>query len=565
MGRTDNELHVIDLQIMWDRLLAIVEEQAQTIIRTAFSSAVREAGDLSAGVFDTSGRMLAQAVTGTPGHVNAMAQSVPHFIERFPVGGMREGDVFITNDPWLATGHLHDFTVVTPCFYNNRVVAICAATCHVVDIGGRGFGADAREVFEEGICIPISHFLHAGELNDTLMSIIRANVREPLLVEGDLHSLVACNQRGAQRLCEMLREFRLDSLDQLADRIILQSGKAMQDAIGALPQGRFTHRIRIDGYEQPLTLAAAMHIRPDHISVDLSGSSPASAYGINVPLPYTSAYVCYGIRCLVGAGIPNNAGSLETIKVSAPAGCLLNAARPAPVSARGSIGHLLPDLLFGCLHQVIPDQVPAESASCIWGPMLYGDSGSTPFSLVNAHAGGMGARPGIDGLSTTGFPSGVRCTPVEVTETVAPVVIWRKELLADSGGAGKFRGGLGQVMEYGHVNDASFTLSAMFERVQNPAAGRDHGQAGKAGKLYTSGGTILKAKGQQLIPAGEHLILEMPGGGGVGNPLERDRELVRNEIADELVSPESAVTVYGLTPEQCESATHHQAGGHKRR
>ena len=549
MSKADNKLHIIDLQIMWDRLLAIVEEQAQTIIRTAFSSAVREAGDLSAGVFDASGQMLAQAVTGTPGHVNAMAQSIQHFIGRFPLSSMCEGDVYITNDPWLATGHLHDFTVVTPCFFKDKPVALFAATCHVVDIGGRGFGADAREVFEEGICIPITRFIHAGELNDTLMAIIRANVREPLLVEGDLYSLVACNTRGAQRLCEMLSEFQLESLSVLADWVITRSGKAMQEAIAALPQGEFAHQIRIDGYEQTLTLAAAMHIHSDHISVDLSGSSPASTYGINVPLPYTTAYVCYGIRCLVGADIPNNAGSLETIKVSAPAGCLLNAVRPAPVSARGSIGHLLPDLLFGCLHQVIPDKVPAESASCIWGPMLYGGTDSSSFSLVNAHAGGMGARPGLDGLSATGFPSGVRCTPVEMTESVSPIVIWRKELLADSGGAGKFRGDLGQVMEYGHINNEAFTLSAMFERVQNPAKGRNHGEAGKAGKLYTSGGKTLNAKGQQLIPAEEHLILEMPGGGGVGNPLERDRELVRNEITDELISRESAMTVYGLTPE----------------
>ncbi len=549
MSIPNKSLHVIDIQIMWDRLLAIVEEQAQTIIRTAFSSAVREAGDLSAGIFDTSGRMLAQAVTGTPGHVNAMAQSVQHFIERFPLDSMCDGDVYITNDPWLATGHLHDFTVVTPCFFKGNPVALCAATCHVVDVGGRGFGADAREIFEEGICVPITRLVHAGELNDTLMAIIRANVREPLLVEGDLHSLVACNQRGAQRLCEMLREFQLESLSVLADRIISRSRKAMQDAIAALPPGEFSHQIQIDGYEQPLTLAASMHIHGDHISVDLSGSSPASSYGINVPLPYTTAYVCYGIRCLVGAGIPNNSGSLETIKVSAPAGCLLNAVRPAPVSARGSIGHLLPDLLFGCLHQVIPDKVPAESASCIWGPMLYGGTDSSSFSLVNAHAGGMGAGLGLDGLSATGFPSGVRCTPVEVTEAVSPIIIWRKELLADSGGAGKYRGGHGQVMEYGHVNDEAFTLSAMFERVQNPAEGRLHGHAGKAGKLYTSSGTTLRAKGQQSIPAGERLILEMPGGGGVGNPLERDSKAVLDEIADELISPESARSVYGLIPD----------------
>ena len=487
MTNSDKQLGFIDRQIMWDRLLAIVEEQAQTIIRTAFSSAVREAGDLSAGVFDTSGRMLAQAVTGTPGHVNAMAQSVAHFIKRFPLESMRENDVFITNDPWLATGHLHDFTAVTPCFHKQRAVALFASTCHVVDIGGRGFGADAREIFEEGLAIPILRLIDAGEIDQTLLEIIRANVREPLLVEGDLHSLVACNERGVIRLCEMMNEFELDSLAPLATSIIQQSHTGMREAISKLPEGEYRHRIQIDGYDVPLTLAANLLVTSDHIHVDLSGTSPASPFGINVPLPYTSAYVSYGIRCLVGARIPNNAGSLENISVSAPPGCLLHALRPSPVSARGSIGHLLPDLIFGCLHQAIPALVPAESASCIWGPMLYGNEG-TAFSLVNAHAGGMGARVDQDGLSATGFPSGVRCTPVEVTESVSPIVVWRKELLRDSGGAGEFRGGLGQVMEYGHIDDAAFTLSAMFERVANPAQGRSGGQAGAAGKLYTSGG-----------------------------------------------------------------------------
>jgi N-methylhydantoinase B len=545
MSKAKSEPDFIDRQIMWDRLLAIVEEQAQTIIRTAFSSAVREAGDLSAGVFDTSARMLAQAVTGTPGHVNAMAQSVEHFIKRFPVETMREGDVFITNDPWLATGHLHDFTAVTPCFHKQKVAALFASTCHVVDIGGRGFGADAREIFEEGLAIPISRIADAGKINETLLEIIRSNVREPLLVEGDLHSLIACNERGSRRLCEMLDEFEIDSLQQLTTWIIQQSHKGMCEAIASLPEGKYQHQIQIDGYDSPLTLAASLEIAGDHIHVDLSGTSPASSFGINVPLPYTTAYVSYGIRCLVGASIPNNAGSLENITVSAPSGCLLHALRPAPVSARGSIGHLLPDLIFGCLHQAIPKQVPAESASCIWGPMLYGNADNN-FNLVNAHAGGMGARVDQDGLSATGFPSGVRCTPVEVTESVSPIVVWRKEFLRDSGGAGQFRGGLGQVMEYGHIDDAEFTLSAMFERVDNPAQGRANGQAGAGGNLYTSGGKKLKPKGRQIIPAGEHLILEMPGGGGIGKAKKRNKTLVLQEIENDLISQEAAEKIYGI-------------------
>jgi N-methylhydantoinase B len=537
----------IDRQIMWDRLIAIVEEQAQTIIRTAFSSAVTDAGDLSAGVFDTKGRMLAQAVTGTPGHVNAMAQSVAHFLERYPLLKMSNGDVYITNDPWLATGHLHDFTVVTPIFFESTAVALFASTCHVVDIGGRGFGADAEELYEEGLQIPILALFTKGNLNADLMTLIRENVREPLLVEGDLYSLVASNERGGIRLCEMLKEYDGQSLTQLGNWIIETSHEAMCKAIMALPAGTYSHSTRIDGYDEPLCLSAQMMIESEQIVVEMAGTSEQSKFGINVPLPYTQAYISYGIRCIVGAGIPNNAGSLAPIKITAPASCLLNAKRPAPVSARGVIGHLLPDLILGCLDKAIPGLALAESASCIWGPMIYGDSDDKKFVLVNAHAGGMGARKTQDGLSTTGFPSGVRCTPIEVTESVSPIVIWRKELLKDSGGAGRYRGGLGQIMEYGHKAGLPFILSAMFERVDNPAAGRNGGDMGAPGQVYTNSGRSLKGKGRQSIKKNETLILEMPGGGGYGAAFSRAADQVAEDVLADLVSVDAAHQKYGVS------------------
>lgn len=547
-GKTSNAegSFFIDRQIMWERLLAIVEEQAQTIIRTAFSSAVSEAGDLSAGVFDTDGNMLAQASTGTPGHVNSMALSVAHFLKRFPLRSMQPGDVYITNDPWLATGHLHDFTVVTPTFLDERPIALFASTCHVVDIGGRGFGADAREVFEEGLNIPLTRIVDRGKINQTLMDIIRHNVREPLLVEGDLYSLIACNDRGSLRLQEMMREFAQTSLDELAAWIVQTSHDAMLRAISKLPAGTYRHATRIDGYDEPLTLAAALTVGPEGIDVDLQGTSSGSTFGINVPLPYTAAYVSYGVRCVVGSHIPNNAGSLGTIRVSAPAGCILNAQRPSPVAARGATGHMIPDLILGCLHKAMAGAVPAESASCIWGPMLYGAGIGESFSLVCAHAGGMGARGERDGLSATGFPSGVRCTPVEVTESVSPMVVWRKELRTDSGGAGRHRGGLGQVMEFGHVDGRPFALSAMFERVSHPAAGREGGLDGEAGRLYTSKGRVLQSKGRQLVEAGETLVLEIPGGGGFGDPRTREPALVAQDVLSGCISRAAAERDYGV-------------------
>ena len=536
----------VERQLMWDRLLAVVEEQAQIILRTAFSSAVSEAGDLSAGVFDTQGRMLAQASTGTPGHVNSMAQAVGHFLERFRLAGQRPGDVYITNDPWLATGHLHDFTVVTPICLDGKVIALFASTCHVVDIGGRGFGADAREIFEEGLAIPPLLLACEGELNQTLLQIIRANVREPLLVEGDLHSLIACNERGGVRLLEMMREFGLHTLDPLADWIIQTSREGMLRIIGTLPAGTWSHSTEVDGYDSPLTLAATLTIGPEGMHVDLTGTSGPSAFGINVPMSYTAAYVSYGIRCVVGSHIPNNAGSLSAITVSAPLGCVLNAQRPSPVAARGTTGHMIPDLVLGCLHKAGIASAPAESCSCIWGPMLYGQESSRRFALVSVCAGGMGARHDGDGLSATGFPSGVRCTPVEVLESVSPILIWRKQLLEDSGGAGRYRGGLGQSLEFAHVEGHAFSLSAMFERVDHPAAGRQGGNYGAAGHLHTNTGRQLTPKGRQTIEPGESLLLEIPGGGGFGAPHERDPERVGQDVREGRVSHEAALRDYGV-------------------
>lgn len=547
-------LEQVQRQIMWNRLLSVVEEQAQTLIRTAFSTSVREAGDLSAGVFDLEGRMLAQAVTGTPGHVNAMAASVGFFLERFPAARMAEGDVYITNDPWLGTGHMHDFTVVSPTFKDGRPVALFASTSHVVDIGGRGFGADARQVYEEGLRIPIMPLATGGRMNESLLAIVRANVREPVQVEGDLYSLAACNETGSRRLLDMMDEFGLDSLEAIAATIIENSRTAMLDEIRALPFGRYENAMRIDGFEKPVDLVAAMTIGEDGIDVDFAGSSPISNYGINVPLTYTQAYASFGVRCVIGNEVPNNAGSLAPVRVTAPGGSILNAPPPCAVTARHVIGQMLPDVVLGCLYQAKPDAVPAEGTSCLWITALLGGHGigeadygdARPFTISMFHAGGTGARPGKDGLNATAFPSGVRNTPVEINETVAPIIIWRKEYRADSGGPGALRGGTGQVMEIAHAQGAPFALSGMFDRVQHPPRGRGNGAEGARGRVRLASGAELKGKGRQGVPAGDRLILEMPGGGGLGDARARDPEAVARDVRAGLVSREAAERDYGV-------------------
>ncbi|MGB9644847.1 MAG: hydantoinase B/oxoprolinase family protein, partial [Stellaceae bacterium] len=350
LGRPNTALSQIHMQIMWSRLIAVVEEQAQTLVRTAFSTTVREAGDLSAGVFDRDGNMLAQAVTGTPGHVNSMAAAVKHFLDAFPLKTMRPGDHYITNDPWLTCGHLHDLTVVSPTFLHGEPVGLFASTVHVVDIGGLGMGPDGRQVFEEGLSIPLMALAREGRMNDDLLRVIRANVREPLQVEGDVYALAACNDEGSRRLVEMMEEFGIANLDRLGEHIIETSRQATIEAIGKLKKGSYRNTLTMDGYDRPLTLAAEMTIGGDGIHVDYSGTSPASAFGINVVLNYTTAYTAFGVKCLVAPEVPNNAGSLAPITVSAPEGCLLNAKRPRAVAARHTVGHMLPDVVFGCLH-----------------------------------------------------------------------------------------------------------------------------------------------------------------------------------------------------------------------
>jgi N-methylhydantoinase B len=525
------------------------------MIRTAFSTTVREAGDLSAGIFDMQGRMLAQAVTGTPGHVNSMMESVGHFLKKFPAATMKPGDHYITNDPWLGTGHLHDLTVVTPAFRAGKMVGLFANTAHVIDVGGLGFGPEGRSVFEEGMYIPIVKCFDRGVANETFFDMIRAGSRLPIELEGDIFSLCTCNDEGARRLVQMLDEFALDGLEPLADFIFENSLRATLAEIAKLPRGTFAADISSDGYDEPVTLRASLTILPDAIEVDFAGTSGLSGRGINVPAAYTRAYGCFGIKVVVAPEIPNNWASLLPFRFKIPDGCILNAPRPYPVAVRHVIGHLVPDLMMGCLHQAIPDRVAAEGSSCLWNPPLRGGSavsgqarGNRPvlpdFEIITFNSGGTGARPTLDGLSATAFPSGVRTMPVEATENVAPVVLWRKELRPDSAGAGRTRGGFGQVMEIAGKGDLEFAVNAVFDRVANAPRGRDGGLDGAAGEVRQTSGKKLRTKGFQIIPDGERLLLNLPGGGGMGDPATRDPALVARDVRDGLVSVEAARTMY---------------------
>jgi len=546
-GRAATARREVPMQIMWNRLVSVVEEQALTLVRTAFSTSVREAGDLSAGVFDRSGRMIAQAVTGTPGHVNTMAASLGHFINEIGTDSMRPGDVYLTNDPWKATGHLHDFTVATPVFADHssdgsgNLIGFFASTAHVVDIGGRGFGPDGRELYEEGLRIPIMRWADRGRLNRDLVEIVRANVREPDQVIGDIHGLAASNETGRRRLLDMLAEFGLANLEELAVFVFDRTRQATLDALGRVPNGVYRNTMRVDGYGDPVTLSAALTVTDTGMHADFTGTSPISSFGINVPITYAQAYFTYGMLVALAPELPNNYASLAPFTVSSPPGTILNAVAPDPVAVRHVIGHFVTDLCLGAVAPARPDAVPAEGSGALWNFQASARSADPadrrpPVEILMFNSGGTGARPGLDGLTATAFPSGVRTMSVEATEQVGPIVVWRKEIRDGSGGEGRFRGGLGQVIEIGPADGYLFEFSAMFDRVDNPARGRAGGRDGAPGRVRLDDGTPFGSKGKQTVPADRRLILELPGGGGFGDPAERDPAAVAHDRAQGYVS-----------------------------
>ena len=542
------------LQVMWNRLLAVVEEQGQALIRAAFSPIVRECGDISAGIFDLQGRMLAQAVTGTPGHINTMAEAVKTLRARFELQDMKPGDIYLTNDPWIASGHLNDFLLMMPVFHRDQVVGFTSCTSHLVDLGGLGMGPEGSDIFDEGLLIPPCKLVDAGSLNTLLIEIVKVNSREPVANEGDIYALIACCETGAKRLAGMMDEFGIDHLDDLAEYIIGTSYRGTIEAIAELPKGTWHNVLKVDGYEQEINLHAALTIADDHILLDFDGTSGPSNKGINVPLNYATAYSVFALRCIIGPDIPNNAGSLAPFLVTGPKDCILNAQPPSPVAMRHTLGQMTPDLVYGCLSQVLPDQVPAEGASCMYDlPLRHvpeaASQGGEQFALELVFSGGTGARPGLDGLSATAFPSGVWGSQVETTEAVAPVLITRRELRPDSGGAGVTRGGLGQQIEVQSSNGEDFLLFLSVERIVNPARGRSGGSNGATGRIRVGrDGPNLPGKGEIRVKSGETLIFETPGGGGFGPPHERSREEILRDLREGLVSEKAAREIYGFEP-----------------
>jgi N-methylhydantoinase B len=523
----------VTLEICWNRLIGVVNEQAAALQRTSFTSIVREAGDLSAGAFDRRGFMVAQAVTGTPGHINSMALAMKHFLAAYPLERLAPGDVLITNDPWKTSGHLNDVTICSPIFRGDRCVAFFASTCHTADIGGHVLSAEAREVFEEGLQIPILKLYEGGRPNETLVALIRENTRVPEMVLGDFHAQIAGGAVGGERLLEFMDEFGLEQLEPLADEIIGRTERAMRETIRALRPGTYEYAVTSDGFGEAITIRVQCRVHGDDLLIDYAGSSPASRRGVNVVMNYTEAYTTYGVKVIVSPDVPNNEGAFRPIRISAPEGSILNVRRPAPVAARHVIGHFLPHVIAGALGQALPDHVMAEGSANIWGVQVSGkDLEGRPFTHIFFSSGGTGARAVKDGLAATAFPSGVLGTPVEVIENLSPLLVERKALRDDSGGVGKYRGGLGQTIAFRVRTREPFVCSILCDRTEHPAAGCAGGGPGAAGQVLIDGVQPINPKAEQIVSPTSLVELHLPGGGGYGPSSERDPDLVARDLVD---------------------------------
>lgn len=541
------KLDAVLLEVLWNRLISIVNEQAAALMHASFTTVVREAGDLSAGIFNRAGDMVAQAVTGTPGHINTMATCVGHFAKAHPIDSLKPGDSLLTNDPWLGSGHLHDITLVTPVFHLGKAVGWFANTCHAMDIGGRTLGADAREVFEEGLHIPIMFLFREGKVNRDLIEIVRANVRTPDAVVGDLYAQKAGNDVGAEKLTEMMSEYEMENIESLASLILDRSEAATRDAIAEIPNGTYRDEVIIDGFDHALKIAVSIQVNDRDLVVDYDGTSPQVDRGINVVYNYTHAYTTYPLACSISPAVPNNAGSFQPVAVTAPPGTILNATFPCAVGARHLIGHFLSQAVFGALSRAIPDRVLADGSAGLWNTQLEGhDREGRVFSYIFFSAGGMGARPASDGLSATAFPSGIKGVPAEAIEAVSPVLMLKRELRPDSGGPGRFRGGLGQEMVLRMDTDSAVLHSCMYDRTRSPARGFLGGGSGAVGDVILSDGSRPHPKGKYELQPGQTVTLRLPGGGGYFSPQTRDPDLVMHDVRQGRVSLEAARDEYGV-------------------
>lgn len=522
----------ITLEILWSRLIATADEAAATLVRTAFSTIVYETHDYTCVLLDAQGDSLAQSSKSAPSFIGTLPATIKHFLRWFPPETLRPGDVLLTNDPWMGTGHTPDMNVATPIFRGGRLVGFAGGVSHVVDIGGIPYSASARDVYEEGLRIPPCKLYSEGKRTKLLFDLFEYNTRAPEQVIGDIEALVTANAMGAQRLLDLMDEAGIEDLAPLATAIQSASEQAMRKALGRIPDGDYHHELWMDGFEEPLRIRALVRVAGGEIWIDFDGSSPQVSRGINSVLPYTYAYTAFGVKSLLNPETPNNQGAFRPIHVTAPRGSFLNPVPPAPVGARNLTGHILPFAVYGALARVVPDRVAALGGSApSWALALHGrHADDRPFSLVLFLSGGLGATASRDGNACVSFPGLVANVPVELTEHLAPVLVHAKRLRPDSGGVGRQRGGLGQEVVIESVSKAPMRVSIQAERIRTPAEGLLGGGPGACGETLVNDRPAADSKGVVTLEQGDRITLRLPGGGGFGDPRERDPALAASDL-----------------------------------
>jgi N-methylhydantoinase B len=515
----------VTLEVLWTRVISIVDEAAKAIVRTSFSTLSNEANDFACILTDARGGALAQNTGSIPSFIATLPATVRHFLRELGAEGIHPGDVLITNDPWMGTGHLSDVCVAKPIYREGRLVAFSSTTSHMPDIGGRVRAIDSREVFEEGFHIPLAKLIHAGRRDDTLIQLLRANVRTPDQTMGDIWAQVSANELMERRVLRLMEDYRLDSLEPFADEIFGRSERAMRQAIAAVPDGTYRYGFQTDGTDAPFDFRIALTVAGDEILADYAGTSPAQPRAINCVLAYTYAMTAYAVRCALLSGLPNNEGMYRPVKVHAPLGSLLNPRFPAAVVSRATTGHYVPVLVLGALHQVLPDRVMAGAGSPLWALTQSGvrDDGK-PYTAVLFFNGGMGATSAKDGEHALSWPSNISSTPVEVAERQSPLFFHHKRLRPGSGGAGQFRGGLGQDILIESESERPIVVSFMAERTRFAAPGLASGADGGLGDVRLNGRAIDHRR-QYVLARGDQVLVRTPGGGGYGPSAARAAKL----------------------------------------
>ena len=541
----------ITLEILWRRRISIVDEADGSVARTAFSSLLRDAHDYTCMFTDRFGRELAQGTFATPGQSGAMALGIKNLVKKFPPEYYSPGDVFITNDPWALAGHLNDVCVMSPIFYKDKLVAFTACVFHHSDIGGR-VASDNHDVFEEGLFIPLVKLYDKGVLNESVLDVIRWNVRTPDEVIGDIRSQIAANHVCGEKICQMLKESGLDNLDDLADQIIGLTEKSMREEIEKIPDGVYRTRGIIEQMKgnNDIIIEAKVEIKGSDILVDLDGSSGQVNWGGNVVYNFTYAYVFMAIKSMFAPDIPNNEGCARPIVLTAPEGTVINCKFPAAVAARMGVGHFLTEVIYRALSDVLPDKVIAASGGTPAAMnVFYGKrKDARPWHSVIIRGGGMGAGARNDGNYVYIFPANGANTPVEIFESDTPLIVEKREILSDSGGIGRMKGGLGK-REVFRIPDDEYSpmppvnLGIQAGRYIYPAEGLFGGKPGAKAQFLVNGEPGNSYGLTQLKP-GDVVTIDAPGGGGYGDPSERDPALVLNDVIQGYVSLDNARSDY---------------------